>query len=131
MKTALKTAMTTSISEVLETMFFMSLEFSEDGSIENDVIKDSEKTIACRISFSGKFNGYFMFLVPEKVILEMTKNFMGMDKDDITEEQSGGTIKEAINMLAGSVKSAISVMIGLIDNIMIRIPTTIAQDVIS
>jgi chemotaxis protein CheY-P-specific phosphatase CheC len=106
MKTALKTAMMTSISEVIETMFFMSLEFSDNASIETDVIKDTENNIACRIDFSGKFSGYFIFIMPEKLILEMTESFMGLDRNDITEEHSSGTIKEAINMLAGSSLSA-------------------------
>jgi CheY-specific phosphatase CheX len=44
--------------------------------------------------------------VPDKLILEMTVNFMGLDRNDITEEHSSGTIKEAINMLAGSTLSA-------------------------
>jgi len=106
MKTALKTAMATSISEVLETMFFMSLDFGNNASIETDVVGDSDKVVACKITFKGEFSGHFVFLVPENTLLEMTENFMGLDSGDISKEETEGTAKEAINMLAGATLSS-------------------------
>ncbi len=70
MKTALKTAMTASISNVLETMFFMSLEFNDQTILEAGDIPGEDKTISCRIGFKGKFSGYFILLVPEKLLFE-------------------------------------------------------------
>ena len=106
MKTALKTAMASSISEVLETMFFMFLDFSDNASIEKDVMGDGNKVVACKINFEGKYSGNFIFLVPENILLEMTESFMGLDRSEISEEESKGTIKEAINMLAGATLSS-------------------------
>jgi len=105
MKEAMKTAMTTSISEVLETMFYMSLEFSDQATLEEDVMKDTVNTTACKIDFKGRISGYFVLFIPDKLLLDMTENFMGLDKEDITDEHSSGTLKEAINMLAGSALS--------------------------
>ena len=105
MKTALKTAMTASISKVLETMFYMSLEFNDGDTLEAGVIKRAKKTIACRIDFEGKFSGYFILFIPEKLLFDMTESFMGLDRNDITDEHSSGIIKETINMLAGSTLS--------------------------
>ena len=105
MKTAMTTAMTTSISEVLETMFYMSLEFNNKNTLEEDIIKDAKKTIACWISFKGKFSGCFILFIPEKLLFDMTESFMRLDRDDITNEHSSGIIKETINMLAGSTLS--------------------------
>lgn len=106
MKTALKTAMATSISDVLETMFFMFLDFGDNASIESDVVGDSDKVLACKINFKGEFSGHFIFLVPENILLEMTENFMGLDGGDISKDEIEGTIKEAINMLAGATLSS-------------------------
>ncbi len=102
MKKALKTAMMASISEVLETMFFMSLEFNEQTTLEASGLLDVDKTIACRIKFKGGFSGYFILFVPGKLLFNLAESFMGQDRDDITDEHINGTIKEAINMLAGS-----------------------------
>ncbi len=105
MKTALKTAMTASISEVLETMFYMALEFNDEDTLEAGVIKEAKKTIACRINFKGKFSGYFILFIPKELLIDMTESFMGLDKNEISDELSSGMIKETINMLAGSVLS--------------------------
>ncbi len=102
MKTAMKTAMMTSISEVLETMFFLSLEMNDQITLESSGLLDAGKNSACRIEFKGSFSGSFFLLVPEKLLLNMAVSFMGLTEDEITDEHTFGTIKEAINMLAGS-----------------------------
>lgn len=103
MKEALKTAMMTSISEVLETMFFMTIETTE-GAQWADMMDDvsGEKHYASKIEFSGPLNGFFIFSVPERILSAMAEMFMGMDAADVTETHLSGTISEAINMVAGN-----------------------------
>ncbi len=71
MKTTLKTAMMASISEVLDTMFFLPLEFSDQASPETDGVLGEDKTIACRIGFKGRFSGYFTLFIPENMLLTL------------------------------------------------------------
>jgi CheY-specific phosphatase CheX len=103
MKEALKTAMMISISEVLETMFFMTIEPSEVDGWEDSVDEASEeKLFASRIEFSGPLSGFFVLSIPESVLSTMAEMFMGVDADEVTESQCTGIISEAINMIAGN-----------------------------
>jgi CheY-specific phosphatase CheX len=103
MKEALKTAMMTSISEVLETMFFMTIEPSEVDEWADSVDETSEeKHFASRIEFSGPLSGYFVLSIPESILSTMAEMFMGVDADEVTETQCTGIISEAINMIAGN-----------------------------
>ncbi len=102
MKKALKTAMTASISEVFETMFFMSLEINDQTTLEASGILSTEKTMTCWIGFKGIFSGCFILIIPERLLFDLAESFMGQDRGDITDEHISGTIKEALNMLAGS-----------------------------
>jgi CheY-specific phosphatase CheX len=95
--------MTTSISEVLETMFFMTIE-TREGHEWADMVDDvsGEKYFASRISFSGPLSGFFILTIPTSILSTMTEMFMGMEQADVTETHLVGTISEAINMIAGN-----------------------------
>jgi CheY-specific phosphatase CheX len=103
MKEALKAAMTTSISEVLETMFFMTIEATEDTEW-TDLTDTScgEKLFASKIDFMGPLSGSFFLMVPESILSTMTEMFMGMEAGEVTETHLSGTISEAINIIAGN-----------------------------
>jgi CheY-specific phosphatase CheX len=103
MKKALKTAMMTSISEVLETMFFMTIEPSEVAEWADSVEDASEKKhFASRIKFSGPLSGFFVLSIPESILSTMAEMFMGVDAAEVTETHCTGIISEAINMIAGN-----------------------------
>ncbi|MDX9785516.1 MAG: chemotaxis protein CheX [Desulfobacterales bacterium] len=102
MKEALKKAMTTSISEVLETMFFMTIDVNENAATEAFLGKPGEHPFASRIYFQGKLSGYFLLMIPEEILRVMTETFMGVDAADVTVTHLNGTIQEAINMIAGN-----------------------------
>ncbi len=102
----LKKMMTTSISEVLETMFYMALEFEDYESLDSCGILHEENVRVCRLVFSGTFSGHFSIFIPEKVLITMAVDFMGEDKENITREHSDGIIKEVINMVAGNMFAA-------------------------
>jgi len=94
--------METSISEVFETMFFLPLEMNDQISLEASGLMNTGQTIACRIDFTGSFSGYFILFIPEKLGFHLAVSFMGAEEEEITDMHISGTIKEAINMLAGS-----------------------------
>ena len=103
MKEALKAAMTTSISEVLETMFFMTIEATEDMEwTDLTDSNDGEKLFVSKINFQGPLSGSFFLMVPESILSAMTEMFMGMETGEVAETHLTGTISEAINMIAGN-----------------------------
>ena len=103
----LKLKMTTSISEVLETMFFMALEFEEYDDIQASGINNEGEIRVCRLDFSGNLNGHFIIFVPVNLLVTMASDFMGEAIEDITQEYSDGTIKEVINMISGNMFAAL------------------------
>lgn len=101
MKTTLMEKVRNSIFEVMETMFFLAVEDKEMGPSPSDKF-DLQTLRSCRITFSGDPAGTIYFTVPQNVLETMTVNFMGEDNKDLTQEHTDGTLKEALNMIAGS-----------------------------
>ena len=103
MKKTLKTAMITSISDVLETMFFITIEATEVNQwADLDIDVSGGTHYVSKIDFSGPLTGFFILVVPQNILSDMTEFFMGIDAEEITEAQLSGTISEAINMIAGN-----------------------------
>jgi len=98
----LKKAIITSISDVLETMFFMVIEFDESETVEKSKIFDIQKAYGCFLKFRGPFSGKFIIFIPEDLLVEMAMDFMGEESENITWQHTEGTIKEVINMVAGN-----------------------------
>ncbi len=98
----LKTAMTGSISEVLEIMFFLPMDFRI--GVKADALWGSEKgkILAVRLEFTGPFAGCFIFTLPDQLALSFTANFIGGDEKKTTKEDVRETVKEVINMVAGN-----------------------------
>ena len=100
-------AMKRSISDVLETMFFLPLEFAENA--ENEEFWDSEKDelVVTKLNFRGPFSGFFIFIIPDELALFLTASFMGEDEESVTEDHIAGTVKEILNMIAGNIFSTL------------------------
>ncbi|MBW2303246.1 MAG: chemotaxis protein CheX [Deltaproteobacteria bacterium] len=98
---ALISAMMASISEVLETMFFMPLEFSEDAQFEDWWTGTPENVLVTRLTFNGPFSGTFYFFIPEELGRSLAANFMGEDEDAVKENHVTDTVKEIANMIVG------------------------------
>ena len=107
MREALKTAMTTSISEVLETMFFMTIDVKEITGADALSQEPAENPFVSKIAFRGNISGFFYLMIPENILRTMTETFMGLDPDEVTESHLNGTVKEAINMIAGNTFSTL------------------------
>ncbi len=101
MKT-LMTAMKASISEVLEKMFYLPVEFKESLSSDNMELIKNDITKVCRLKVTGSFSAVFLLFIPDTLLLEMTQNFMGEAEENCTEEYLNGTLKEVLNMIIGN-----------------------------
>jgi CheY-specific phosphatase CheX len=104
----LTTTMKASISEVLEKMFFLPLDVS-DASAPADLWKDRAPAdpITAGLEFSGPFKGRFALLIPGRLAGELAADFMGVDREGVPREQVEQTVKEILNMIAGSTFSAL------------------------
>lgn len=101
-KQALITAMKTSISEVLETMFFLPLEYASNTDPERCWSLEEDEILASKLNFSGPFSGHFVFLIPASLALSLSASFLGCDEELVTRDHVIETVKEIINMIAGS-----------------------------
>ena len=106
MKKILMEAMMTSISEVMETMFFLPVEFDGETTLSECGL-NKEKTLACRLTFNGDVSGGLAILAPENLAAEMAENFMGESREHLTEEHLSGTLTEMLNMACGNALSKI------------------------
>jgi CheY-specific phosphatase CheX len=108
MKTQLMKAMKTSISEVMETMFFLPVEPGETAAYPR-AGQDQQEIMACRLTFSGDISGHVILAAPESLIQELAQNFMGEPEDQLTREHLSGTLKEMLNMICGNALRRIDV----------------------
>lgn len=97
-------AMKASISEVLETMFFMPVDFVSTEAVP-DTPSAADKPMAAGLGFGGPVEGRFQLQVPEGLAGSISADFLGIDTGRLTREDVDGTIKEMINMLAGNTLS--------------------------
>ncbi|WP_035238504.1 chemotaxis protein CheX [Desulfobacter vibrioformis] len=101
MKKVLMTAMTNSISEVMEIMFFMPVEIGPE-TILNDSGINRNNALACRLNFTGDITGNIDLISPEPLVAELASNFLGETKGELTWEQQFGTLSEMLNMVCGN-----------------------------
>jgi chemotaxis protein CheY-P-specific phosphatase CheC len=93
------------ISNVLETMFFLSVHITEgDGLLEQWFAEDQRLRIA-KIRFSGPHSGSFFLFVPLNMTTKFTADFLGLDEDKVENTQEEDTVREALNMISGYVLS--------------------------
>lgn len=101
---AMMQAMKNSISEVLEQMFFLPLDFLEPSS-GNGEIQTGQDDLVVRLGFSGTLTGGFLLSVTNELAWSATQDFLGVDSDAVDFDKVEGTVREMINMLAGNVLS--------------------------
>ncbi len=101
-KKALISAMKASISEVLEKMFFLPMDFSEVVNLGELYNSGKDKMLTSKLSFKGPFSGYFRFFMPRDLAFFLTAGFLGEDEGNVSQDQVTGTLKEILNMIAGS-----------------------------
>lgn len=87
-------------SEVFETMFFTFLEPLEEAPGKEEV--SGGRFIEAKISYSGGFNGSFLFYFPWELGKNITINFLGVEEDTVVDRQLIDTAAETANMAIGS-----------------------------
>jgi CheY-specific phosphatase CheX len=100
--TTLTTAMTTSISDVLETMFFLPIEPTDAANIQDLWPVDQTGMLAARLDYKGPISGHCELFMPEQLAIAITADFLGQDPESLSDDQSHGTVKEIINMIVGN-----------------------------
>jgi CheY-specific phosphatase CheX len=103
-KPAMTKAMTASISEVLEQMFFMPVDFLAPDAARSAPESDNASIIA-KLGFGGEPGGTFILQVPVVTARSATSDFLGIAPLDLSDDQVTGTVLEMVNMLAGSTLS--------------------------
>lgn len=103
-RAAMTQAMKASISDVLEQMFYLPLDFLDVGA-DDAAIHDVEDFLVARLAFSGNPSGRFFLQVPRDLALSATCDFLGVTPSDLEPGQVEGTLLEMINMLAGNALS--------------------------
>ncbi|WP_300455014.1 chemotaxis protein CheX [Desulfobacula sp.] len=104
MKTILMTAMEASISEVMETMFFLPVEFGREATLAQCKM-DKKNNLVCRLVFTGDASGSLILMAPEILAAEMAENFMGEVSENLTQDHLSGTLTEMLNMVCGNALS--------------------------
>jgi CheY-specific phosphatase CheX len=101
----MKLAMKDSIFNVIEQMFFLPIEVSEtNGSVDTGL--QTTSWITAGVGFNGPSGGEFMLSIPADLATAMAVDFLGISPEMMSSDQITGTVKEMINMLAGSTLSA-------------------------
>lgn len=99
MDEALREVVFETFSEVFETMFFTFLEPLEQAPGKESL--GSGRFVKATISYSGGCNGSFSFYFPWGLGRNITENFLGVDEDEVIDEQVRDTAAETANMAIG------------------------------
>jgi CheY-specific phosphatase CheX len=91
----------TSISEVMETMFFLPVEINQETSFASFDM-DTDLVLACGLRFTGDAKGQMILVAPRTLVAEMAENFMGESRASLTDEHICGTLTEMLNMVCGN-----------------------------
>lgn len=92
-----------SILDVMSTMFSMDVEQTDTIKLDDFNLSGARALRACRISFSGNYSGALFLLISKSILMAMTSHFTG---DELSsEDQTDGTLKEALNIVGGNALS--------------------------
>jgi len=104
----LTTTMMTSTSEVMETMFYLPIEFKEEPvTLIQGGMETLKPHMACQLKFTGDVSGCVTLLIPKNLLAQMTEDFMGEPLENLEEEHLSGTLTEILNMICGNTLSKI------------------------
>lgn len=106
-KAPMMKAMKSSISNVLETMFYQMVQIVDDDCSLQTWFAQGRPLLGANLNFSGPSEGTLYFIIPIAVANEITANFLGLDAVAIDEGQRADTVKEALNMISGGMLSVI------------------------
>ena len=110
-------AVTSVVTKIFETMFFIFIEPLEEGenlvprggdgqeSIPSAMDEPSPIFISTEISFQGKSSGKMTLFLPQDLATKMAINFMGLKQTEIPESLALDVAGELTNMISGNLLS--------------------------
>ena len=99
---ALAEALRSSVSDVLEKMFFV-------RSLEEDDLQEcaDDTVMAAQLTFRGEPSGSLRLRIRAKAARVIAADFLGAQEEDLSEREVGDVICELANMICGSVLSRV------------------------
>lgn len=95
------------ISNVLELMFFLPIQFVENDCPMSEWLPQDQTYTGATLGFSGPVSGSYYLLIPVVMAKEITENFLGLSEEEVNKTQEGDTVKEALNMIGGHMLSLV------------------------
>jgi CheY-specific phosphatase CheX len=89
------------ISNVMETMFFQVVQVPEVNVTLQKWFSGGQTLLGAALTFKGHLAGSIVLLMPEEMADEMTRDFLGLEKEKVSKEQRRDMVKEALNMIGG------------------------------
>ena len=123
MKQIMTTNLKQAISNVLELMFFVSVQILEDEKPSEGNPFNGQACIGATLAFTGPLSGSYYLLIPQEMAREITANFLGLEEEEVSGDQEQDTVKEALNMIGGHMFSLTEEP----DNFKLGIPAIIPQ----
>ncbi len=100
MRSELKSTLFATVAEVFETMFFSYLDLVEETNHWPDL--QLEIYMEASIGLSGKDAGAVHFYFSKSLAYNIAANFLGVSKDELSEEKVADVLGETANMSIGS-----------------------------
>ena len=123
MKETMMMNMKQAISNVLEIMFFLPVQFFDNNCPLIEWLPQNQTYVGAILGFSGPVSGSYYFIIPSNVAKEITANFLGLGEEEVSEAQKIDTVKEALNMIGGHMLSLVEAS----ENFQLGIPEIIPQ----
>lgn len=94
------------VSNVFETMFFLTLELQEEGWAEGmSSLTPSSTFFRGGIGFHGRQSGRLRLYLPSELAKAMATNFLGLEEGTATESQTQDMVSELCNVVCGNLLS--------------------------
>lgn len=103
-ETMMKT-MREATSNVLETMFYQPIHITDANCSLKEWFSDTRLLVGATLSFHGPSTGLVYLFLPTAMVTRITANFLGLDEEEVNEEQKKDAVKESLNMIGGNMLS--------------------------
>jgi CheY-specific phosphatase CheX len=99
--TTIRPALSSAVADVLERMFFL------EGLSEVSEPPPEAETVSVYLSFDGNPPGCFQMHLARAAASAIAADFLGLDRESLTDQQSTDVTLELANMICGAVLSRI------------------------
>jgi len=82
-------------------MFFQMVQVVDTDSTLREWLAQEHALRGATLDFDGPLKGSFNIFIPDGAANKITAAFLGLNADEVNEEQQKDTVKEALNMIGG------------------------------